>query len=176
MYHMICGDSGHSCTSLVVLPEWSDQWTQYFSVRHILVSYLPPASWCITIQYNTTLLSLCREICVTAVPAVVKCCYNHFHWVDHSCVSKGLPYHLSEWIVVDHFCIALFFTLEQTHCTHVICYSEVLWLSIPLVYVQWYLVVALLVPCDAAAVSAHVLCAPYKYAPVYSVTSCKVTY
>ena len=60
--------------TLFVLPEWSDWWTWDFSVRHTLVSYLPPASWCVT------------------APAVVKHCYNHFHRVDHSCDSKGLPY------------------------------------------------------------------------------------
>ena len=33
------------------------------------------------------------------------------------------------------------------------------------------LVVVWLVPCEAAAVFAHILCTPYNHAPVYSLTS-----
>ena len=40
---------------------------------------------------------------------------------------------------------------------------------------QRYLVVAWLVPHEAAAVSALVLCTPYEHAPLYSVISFKAT-
>ena len=46
-------------------------------------------------------------------------------------------------------------------------------ISTEVVYWQRYLAVSCLVPREAAAVSAHVLCTPYNLAPVYSVTSCK---
>ena len=44
-------------------------------------------------------------------------------------------------------------------------------MSIQVVYLQPYYDVPWLVPREAAAVSAHVLCTPYNHAPVYSVTS-----
>ena len=43
-------------------------------------------------------------------------------------------------------------------------------------YLQRRLVVTWLVPREAAAVSAHVLCTLYNHAPIYSVTSSKATY
>ena len=55
-------------------------------------------------------------------------------------------------------------------------FMEPFLISIQLVYLQPYLVVTGLVPHEAAAVSAHVLCTPYDQAPVYSVTSFQATY
>ena len=49
------------------------------------------------------------------------------------------------------------------------------WLSIQVVYLQHYLVVAWLVPCETAAILVYVLCTPYNLVPVYIVTSCKTT-
>ena len=45
-----------------------------------------------------------------------------------------------------------------------------------MMYLLRYLVVAWLVPREAAAVSAHVLCTTYNHTPVNSVTSCKDIY
>ena len=49
------------------------------------------------------------------------------------------------------------------------------WLSTQVVYLQHYLVVAWLVPCETAAILVYVLCTPYNLVPVYIVTSCKTT-
>ena len=73
-------------------------------------------------------------------------------------------------IITYHFYIMLFSAVEQTHCALGACDSGICgWLSLALVVVIW------LVPCETAAVSAHVLCTPYNHAPAYGVTSFKVT-
>ena len=90
-------------------------------------------------------------------------------------------------VIVDHFYIRQLSALEQTHCAFVACdsewvtgtfYSAFIWISIEVVYLQRYLVVAwlVLVPCEIAAASAHVLCTPYNHAPVYTVTIRKAIY
>ena len=49
-------------------------------------------------------------------------------------------------------------------------------MSIKVVYLQRYLVVAWLVSREAAVVLAHIQRTPYNRVPVYGVTSCKATY
>ena len=48
-------------------------------------------------------------------------------------------------------------------------------ISTEVMYWQRYLVVTWLVPPETAAASVHSLCSPYNHAPVYSITSFKVT-
>ena len=54
-------------------------------------------------------------------------------------------------------------------------FHNAFWISTEVVYLQHYLLVTGLVPHETTAVSAHVLCAPYNHAPVYSVTSFETT-
>ena len=78
--------------------------------------------------------------------------------------------------------IALFSVLEQTHCTEFLCDPD--WVTValysfleyPFKWLQCCLVVTWLVPCETAAISAHVLCTPYNHAPVYSVTLSEAIY
>ena len=82
-------------------------------------------------------------------------------------------------VVVDCFYVALFSTLEQTHCAHMwFCMSEWLfiarfWISTQVVY---FTVLAWQVPHETAAISAQVLCTPYNHAPCHFMQShiCKL--
>ena len=48
-------------------------------------------------------------------------------------------------------------------------------MSTKVVYLQCYLVVTWLVPCETAVILVHILCTPYNHAPDYSVTSFEAT-
>ena len=119
-------------------------------------------------------------------------------FLHHSRVHTIVPYELNEperqtfyrkadirgrrrsgiIIIIDRFYIALFSALEQTHFAHVACDSEgvtVSFYSALFIIHRSGVLAALLVPCETAAVSVHVLCKPYNYAPVYSVASFKAT-
>ena len=54
-------------------------------------------------------------------------------------------------------------------------FTALFYISIQVVYLQRYLVVAWLVPREIAAVSAHVLCTQYNHAPIYRVTLFEAT-
>ena len=84
-------------------------------------------------------------------------------------------------IIIDRLYIALF----SAHCAYVeywfwmrdyTSFMARFLISTKGMYWQRCLVVTRLVPCETAAVSAHVLCIPYNHAPVFSVTSFEVTY
>ena len=89
--------------------------------------------------------------------------YDHFYFI-----LETFPF---IFVIIDCFYIALFSALEQTHCVHVACDTERVAVSfycalcnihrsdvLTALLIFWLL---WLVPCEAAAVSAHVLCAPY---------------
>ena len=77
------------------------------------------------------------------------------------------------FVVVDHFYIALFSALEQTHCAHVLFYTSDLlfiarfWISTEVVYLQhWHCWCHMkLLP------SWRVLCTPYYHAPCHFIKS-----
>ena len=58
----------------------------------------------------------------------------------------------------------------------IVAFHNEFWIAMQMVYLKYCLVVAWLVPHEAAAISAHALCKPCNHAPVYSVISCEDTY
>ena len=95
--------------------------------------------------------------------------------IQKSCIRHGQHrLTFSQWhnfLCCCCFYIVLFSAREQTHHAPVACDSEwvtvafyrVSWISIELVYLQCSLVATWLVPCETAAVSAHVLWTPYNH-------------
>ena len=88
--------------------------------------------------------------------------YYYYSWLLYSAILCSRANSLRT-------CVMWFWTSD---C---ILFKRVLLISTEVVYWQPSLVLAWLVPSETAAVSAQVLCTPFNRAPVYSVTSFKVT-
>ena len=104
----------------------------------------------------------------------------HCHHQNDSCTQIGSDEsHFNVSFVVGCFYIALFSTLEQTHCTLDSKWIKVTFVTVhyssEVMYLQRSLVVMWMAPRETAAISAQVLHTPYNRA-LCLITSCQATY
>ena len=162
-----------------------------------------PFRWCVCVCLHTNICMWCvcmgrcmvcmRTVCACTLCVCMRLCvqggYGNYYWSLFIVLFSALEsphYNHTGWLGVKHNLLT--YSPLLSRLTVLMLYVQLFFLfflffivclkknSTEVAYWQCCLVVAWLVPCETAAVSAQVLCTPYTHATVYNVTLFKVTY